>query len=60
MVPSQDLNVKRGKLSKDQYEICRGACRKILTSGANLFELLGSRDLEKEGFISTEDLVQTI
>jgi len=47
-------------LSKEQYEICRGACRKILTSGANLNELLSARDLEKEGFIGTEDLVQAV
>lgn len=47
----------RGNLSEAQFEICRGAARKITAASLPLLDMLNAKDANKEGFVSNEDII---
>lgn len=63
MQPGRDRKTNsaaRGNLSEAQFQICRAAARKIVSSNVQLMDILNAKDFSKEGMLSNEEIITTI
>jgi hypothetical protein len=54
------VNRVRGNFSEKNYEACREAARKILSSNVQLTEILNAQDPKQEGLVSREVVIEAI